>query len=200
MEHRFLYVHQLDKVKVRRRDRTRCRAHARVLHTKRGADRLVTQLAARGRAGAARSTATSRQAARERALADFSAGKVPVLVATDVAARGLHIDGVDVVVHYDPTDDHKAYLHRSGRTARAGETGVAVTLMLWNQENDVRTIQRRLGAPMPDRSRCSRTTRASPTCGPGTRPPRPTSPDVVRARNLGGRARRVHARMNAMGA
>jgi superfamily II DNA/RNA helicase len=54
-----------------------------------------------------------------------------------------------VVVHYDPTDDHKAYLHRSGRTARAGETGVAVTLMRWNEENDVRTVQRRLGLSLP---------------------------------------------------
>ncbi len=79
------------------------------------------------------------------------AGKVPVLVATDVAARGIHVDSVDVVVHYDPAEDHKAYLHRSGRTARAGESGVAVTLMLWNQENDVRVIQRRLGLQVPDR-------------------------------------------------
>ena len=64
-----------------------------------------------------------RQQQRERALADFSAGKLHVLVATDVAARGLHIEGVDVVVHYDPPEDHKAYLHRSGRTARAGSHG-----------------------------------------------------------------------------
>ena len=85
-----------------------------------------------------------RQAARERALADFTSGKLPVLVATDVAARGIHVDGVDVVVHYDPPEDHKAYLHRSGRTARAGALGVAVMLTLWNQENEVRVIQRRL--------------------------------------------------------
>jgi superfamily II DNA/RNA helicase len=90
-----------------------------------------------------------RQAAREKALADFMSGKIPVLVATDVAARGLHIEGIDVVVHWDPTDDHKTYLHRSGRTARAGESGVAVTLMLWNQENAVRVVQRRLGLEIP---------------------------------------------------
>ena len=72
-----------------------------------------------------------------------------MLVATDVAARGIHVDGVDVVVHYDPPEDEKAYLHRSGRTARAGESGVAVTLMLWNQENEVRVIQRRLGLQIP---------------------------------------------------
>jgi superfamily II DNA/RNA helicase len=76
-------------------------------------------------------------------------GKVHVLVATDVAARGIHVDGVDVVVHYDPPEDEKAYLHRSGRTARAGESGVAVTLMLWNQENEIRVIQRRLGLQIP---------------------------------------------------
>src|SRR5207253_8514953 len=87
--------------------------------------------------------------ARERALADFSSGKLPVLVATDVASRGIHVDAVDVVVHYDPAEDDKAYLHRSGRTARAGERGVAVTLMLWNQENDVRLVQRRLGLQVP---------------------------------------------------
>ena len=54
-----------------------------------------------------------------------------------------------MVVHYDPPEDHKAYLHRSGRTARAGATGVAVTLMLWNQENEIRVIQRRLGLDIP---------------------------------------------------
>ena len=56
-------------------------------------------------------------------------GKLPVLVATDVAARGIHVDDVDVVIHYDPPEDHKAYLHRSGRTARAGEAGVVVMLV-----------------------------------------------------------------------
>jgi superfamily II DNA/RNA helicase len=80
---------------------------------------------------------------------DFSSGKVKVLVATDVAARGIHVDGVDVVIHYEPTDDHKAYIHRSGRTARAGESGVAVTLMLWNEENAIRGVQRRLGLSEP---------------------------------------------------
>jgi superfamily II DNA/RNA helicase len=78
-------------------------------------------------------------------LAGFAAGKVSVLVATDVAARGIHIDDVGMVVHWDPSDDHKSYLHRSGRTARAGGTGVAVTLLLWDQELDVRRLMRRLG-------------------------------------------------------
>ena len=143
MHHLFLLVHQMDKVKVaaaisRGVDRTLvfCR-------TKRGADRVVEQLM-RERVKAGAIHGDLRQAARERALADFSSGKLPVLVATDVAARGIHVDNVDVVIHYDPPEDHKAYLHRSGRTARAGEVGVAVMLSLWNEENDVRVIQRRL--------------------------------------------------------
>ncbi len=148
MEHRFLFVHEMDRVKV---VAAITRGAERVLvfcNTKRAADRLVTKLRAENvDAGAIHGDL--RQAARERALADFMAGKLPVLVATDVAARGLHVEGIDVVVHYDPTDDPKTYLHRSGRTARAGEAGVAVTLMLWNQENDVRVIQRRLGLAMP---------------------------------------------------
>lgn len=148
MQHRFLHVHQMDKVKVAA---AICRGVARTLvfvRTKRGADRLVSQLRREGvRAGAIHGDL--RQGARERALADFQRGRLPVLVATDVAARGIHVDNVDVVVHYDPAEDEKAYLHRSGRTARAGETGVAVTLMLWNQENDVRGVQRRLALDEP---------------------------------------------------
>jgi superfamily II DNA/RNA helicase len=148
MRHHFLLVHQLDKVKVaasisRGVDRTLIFSR-----TKHGADRLVQQLKREGvKAGAIHGDL--RQAARERALADFTSGKLPVLVATDVAARGIHVDNVDVVVHYDPPEDHKAYLHRSGRTARAGQTGVAVTLQLWNQENEVRVIQRRLKLQQP---------------------------------------------------
>jgi superfamily II DNA/RNA helicase len=148
MEHRFLFVHEMDKVKVLA---AIIEGVERVLvfcDTKRGADRLVTKLSREGvKAGAIHGDL--RQGAREQALADFMAGKVPVLVATDVAARGLHVEGIDVVVHWDPTDDHKNYLHRSGRTARAGESGVAVTLMLWNQENAVRVVQRRLGLSLP---------------------------------------------------
>jgi superfamily II DNA/RNA helicase len=148
MEHRFLYVHDMDKVKVaasiaKGADRT-----LMFCNTKRMADRLVRELGKEG-VKSAPIHGDLGQAARERSLADFQAGKVPVLVATDVAARGIHVDGVDVVVHYDPTDDHKAYLHRSGRTARAGESGVAVTLMRWNEENHVRTVQRRLGLALP---------------------------------------------------
>jgi superfamily II DNA/RNA helicase len=72
-----------------------------------------------------------------------------VLVATNVAARGLDIDGVDVVVHYDPPENSRTYLHRSGRTARAGEAGLVVTLVEWDQLNAMRTIQNEAGLLEP---------------------------------------------------
>jgi superfamily II DNA/RNA helicase len=148
MDHVFLAVHQMDKVKVAASIAQGANRTLIFVRTKRGADRLVSQLRREGvRAGAIHGDL--RQGARERALSEFTSGKVKVLVATDVAARGIHVDGVDVVVHFDPPEDEKAYLHRSGRTARAGESGVAVTLMLWNQENEVRVIQRRLGLQIP---------------------------------------------------
>ena len=148
MEHRFLQVHQMDKVKVAA---AICRGQDKSLlfvRTKRGADRLVESLTKEG-VRAAAIHGDLRQANRERALSDFSNGKLPVLVATDVAARGLHIEGVDAVIHYDPPEDHKAYLHRSGRTARAGKAGVVVSLSLWNQLVEMEVIQRRLGLRIP---------------------------------------------------
>ena len=148
MEHRFVKVHQMDKARVcaaiiRGASKTLC-----FVRTKRGADRLVADLRAEG-VRAAAIHGDLRQSAREKALEDFAAGRLPGLVATDVAARGLDIEGVDVVVHYDPPEDHKAYLHRSGRTARAGELGVAVTLALWDQELAVERLQRRIGLRVP---------------------------------------------------
>jgi superfamily II DNA/RNA helicase len=148
MEHRFLQVHQMDKVRV---CAAICRSKEKALvfvRTKRGADRLVEQLVGEG-VKAAAIHGDLRQANREKALADFTSGRLHVLVATDVAARGLHIEGVDVVVHYDPPEDHKAYLHRSGRTARAGSAGVVATLVLWNQVVEAEVIQRRLGLRIP---------------------------------------------------
>jgi superfamily II DNA/RNA helicase len=148
MEHRFIQVHQMDKVKVAA---AICRSQEKSLffmRTKRGADRLVENLEKEGIKAAA-IHGDLRQANRERALADFSNGKLSVLVATDVAARGLHIEGVDGVIHYDPPEDHKAYLHRSGRTARAGKAGVVVSLTLWNQLVEIEVIQRRLGLRIP---------------------------------------------------
>jgi superfamily II DNA/RNA helicase len=148
MEHRFLQVHQMDKVKVAA---AICRNQEKSLlfvRTKRGADRLVENLEKEG-VRAAAIHGDLRQTSREKALADFSSGKLPVLVATDVAARGLHIEAVDGVIHFDPPEDHKAYLHRSGRTARAGRAGVVVSLALWNQLVEMEVIQRRLGLRIP---------------------------------------------------
>jgi superfamily II DNA/RNA helicase len=85
------------------------------------------------------------QNARERNLAAFSTGSIRVLVATDIAARGIHVDDIALVVHVDPPAEHKAYLHRSGRTARAGADGVVVTVMTPDQRGDVRTLARQAG-------------------------------------------------------
>jgi len=148
MAHHFLQVHQMDRVKVAA---TICRSYSKTIvfcRTKRGADRLVEQLQKEG-VQAAAIHGDLRQSQREKALADFQAEKLPVLVATDVAARGLHIDAVDCVMHFDPPEDHKAYLHRSGRTARAGSTGVVVSLLLWNQANEAAVIMRRLDLKRP---------------------------------------------------
>lgn len=148
MAHRFLLVHEMDKVKVAA---AVAKPFARTLmfvRTKRGADILVRGLTAEG-VDAAAIHGDLRQKDRERALADFAEGKLAVLVATDVAARGIHVDDIGLVAHYDPPEDHKAYLHRSGRTARAGETGVVVTLVLWDQELEVRRLIKRVGLVAP---------------------------------------------------
>jgi superfamily II DNA/RNA helicase len=85
------------------------------------------------------------QNARTRNLDAFHQGKAAVLVATDIAARGIHVDDVALVVHADPPSEHKAYLHRSGRTARAGSSGTVVTLMTSEQARDVRSLTKAAG-------------------------------------------------------
>jgi len=85
------------------------------------------------------------QPARDRNLAAFSNGEAMVLVATDIAARGVHVDGIELVVHIDPPAEHKAYLHRSGRTARAGNSGDVVTVVLPEQRRDTQVLLRRAG-------------------------------------------------------
>jgi superfamily II DNA/RNA helicase len=148
MTHRFLRVHELDRIKVLAAIAEGVSRTMVFVRTKRGADRLVSQLKREGViAGAIHGDL--RQAARERALKDFQAGHHAVLVATDVAARGIHVDDVDVVVHFDPPEEHKGYVHRSGRTARAGREGIVVTFVLWNQELEVERLQRRLGQREP---------------------------------------------------
>jgi superfamily II DNA/RNA helicase len=112
------------------------------VRTKHRAARLARQLEHAGvRAGALHGNLT--QPARTRALAAFAAGTVPVLVATDIAARGIHVDGIELVVHFDPPAEPKAYLHRSGRTARAGAAGTVITLALPEQASEVAKLHRR---------------------------------------------------------
>ncbi|MFD6443459.1 DEAD/DEAH box helicase [Promicromonospora sp. NPDC060204] len=110
--------------------------------TKHQAKKLAKQLTAAG-VPAVDLHGNLGQGARERNLAAFSSGEVKVLVATDIAARGIHVDDVELVVHVDPPAEHKAYLHRSGRTARAGSGGDVVTLMLPEERGDVRDLTRK---------------------------------------------------------
>ncbi len=156
--------------------------------TKRGADRIARQLGHRGvRAAAIHGDRSQKQ--RDRALDSFIRGAVDALVATDVAARGIHVDGVNAVVHFDPPSDSKDYVHRSGRTARAGATGVVVSLVSAEKASAVKRIQRDLGfaagMTAPDiaaiaavvgqrpepRQRTTDRTGGSPKAGEARRPP-----------------------------
>ncbi len=110
--------------------------------TKHAARRLARQLASGG-IPAAELHGDLSQGARERNLASFTTGAVRVIVATDIAARGIHVDGIDLVIHADPPSEHKAYLHRSGRTARAGATGTVITLQVAAQVGAVRDLMRK---------------------------------------------------------
>lgn len=148
MQHAFLKVHDRDKAKVAS---AIIQGTGRTLvfcATKHGTDRVAAELNELGVKAEAMHGGVP-QNHRERALANFSAGKLGAMVATDVAARGIHVDDVQVVIHFDPPADHKTYLHRSGRTARAGASGHVVSLVLWKDELEVRRIQRRLGLELP---------------------------------------------------
>ncbi|MGC5614801.1 DEAD/DEAH box helicase [Georgenia sp. Z1491] len=112
--------------------------------TKHGAKRLTKQLGSRGHQ-AVELHGNLGQGARQRNLEAFHSGSAPTLVATDIAARGIHVDDVALVVHADPPTEHKAYLHRSGRTARAGASGTVVTLSTDAQTSDVRSLMRAAG-------------------------------------------------------
>ena len=116
--------------------------------TRHGCDRLARQLERVGIVTAAIHGGRS-QNQRTRALAAFAAGRVQALVATDVAARGIHVEGVGAVIHFDPPEDHKTYLHRSGRTARAGRGGVVVSLVAPEQARELGRMQRQLGLQQP---------------------------------------------------
>jgi superfamily II DNA/RNA helicase len=132
MDHHLLLIPPREKLDIVTRIAGRRGRTIMFVRTQLAVDRLVGQLAEKGvRAGALHGGKT--QAVRTRTLAEFREGRMDVLVATDVAARGIHVDGVTLVVHVDPPRDSKDYLHRAGRTARAGESGTVVTLVLPQQ-------------------------------------------------------------------
>ena len=116
--------------------------------TRHGADKLTHKLEQLGVRAVAIHGGRS-QAQRSRALKGFQDGRVQALVATDGAARGIHVDGVATVIHFDPAEDGKAYLHRSGRTARAGAPGVVLSMVSEGTANAVRNLQRSLGLDAP---------------------------------------------------
>lgn len=142
--HRFIAVHHMDKPKVAARI---IRSVSRTLvfvSTRHGADRVAEDLRREG-VDAQPIHGDLRQSDREQRLGDFTEGVLPALVATNLASRGLHISDVDVVLHYEPPQDYKSFVHRSGRTARAGETGLVVTLVEWDQIEEVQRIQKASG-------------------------------------------------------
>ncbi|KIF71773.1 DEAD/DEAH box helicase, partial [Streptomyces sp. AcH 505] len=136
MEHHVLYVHGADKYATTTEIAARDGRVLMFLDTKHAVDRLTEHLLNNGVRAAALHGGKS-QPQRTRTLAQFKTGHVTVLVATNVAARGIHIDNLDLVVNVDPPSDHKDYLHRGGRTARAGESGSVVTLVLPNQRREM---------------------------------------------------------------
>jgi superfamily II DNA/RNA helicase len=144
MDHHLLLIPPHDKFPITASIANREGKTIVFARTQMGVDRLVEQLGAVGvRAGALHGGKTQR--VRTRTLAEFKEGRTNVLVATDVAARGIHVDGISLVVHVDPPKDPKDYLHRAGRTARAGESGAVVTLVLPKQRRTTQSMMLKAG-------------------------------------------------------
>ncbi|MFI0152570.1 DEAD/DEAH box helicase [Streptomyces lydicus] len=139
MEHHLLHVHGADKHATTTEIAAREGRSILFLDTKHSVDQLTRHLLNSGVRAAALHGGKS-QPQRTRTLAQFKTGHVTVLVATNVAARGIHVDNLDLVVNVDPPGDHKDYLHRGGRTARAGESGSVVTLVLPNQRREMNRL------------------------------------------------------------
>src|SRR5580704_3964496 len=175
VDHHFWRVEHVDRVAVTA-DVVRAKGPALVFcRTKRGADRLSQRLGRSGLKSAAIHGDRS-QSQRERALAAFRTGRLDVLVATDVAARGIHVDAVPVVVHFDPPADHTDYVHRSGRTGRAGADGLVVSLVGHEHVRGARNLRQTLGLhgdmSAPDISLLSQVD--------GARTTRPSEPNAPR--------------------
>jgi superfamily II DNA/RNA helicase len=147
MHHLFLAVHHMDKSRVVAAIGQGMPKVAVFCQTKRLCDKVDQELHDLG-VNVAAIHGDLPQKARERALQDFSEGRLHMLIATDVAARGIDIDDIGAVIHYEPAKDPKDYLHRSGRTARAGRDGWAVTFVEYNQHTQMRILQRMLRLPL----------------------------------------------------
>jgi superfamily II DNA/RNA helicase len=184
VEHRFIEIAHSDRVEALVRELRQERGLTLVfVRTKRGADRLVKRLGTHGiQAVAMHGNKSQRQ--REQALARFQSGAVDTLVATDVAARGIDVKDISHVINFDPPGDSETYVHRVGRTARAGATGIGITLVGPDERRDVGHIARTLGLedhPVA-RSHESRDSRPSPRntgpshAGRGRRPRRRSKP------------------------
>jgi superfamily II DNA/RNA helicase len=144
MDHHLLHIPAQEKFAVTAAIAARTGRTILFVRTQAAVDRLTGQLTEVGvRAGGLHGGKTQR--VRTRTLAEFREGSLDVLVATDVAARGIHVDGVSLVVHVDPPKDPKDYLHRAGRTARAGETGTVVTLVLPKQRKSTAIMMKKAG-------------------------------------------------------
>ena len=143
MSHRFVRIDRTEKVPLTAHE---IRSHGQTIvfcRTRHGSDRVARQLKRYGvKTGVIHGRRTQNQ--RDNALKAFVDGKTQALIATDVAARGIHVDGVDCVVHFDPPEDDKAYTHRSGRTARAGATGAVVSFVTAEQLKDTKKLQRQI--------------------------------------------------------
>ncbi len=145
IEHRFVQVEHEHRVEALVGELTAERDLALVfVRTKRGADRLVKRLGAHGVSAVAMHGDRS-QRQREQALSRFESGAIDVLVATDVAARGIDVEGISHVINFDPPQDSETYVHRIGRTGRAGRKGIGVTLLSPDQHRDVSQLTRQLG-------------------------------------------------------
>ncbi|MBF6210394.1 DEAD/DEAH box helicase [Nocardia puris] len=198
MTHHLLFVRKADKRAVLERIAARDGLTILFVRTKHGADRLAKQLRASGVAAGALHGGKA-QNNRTRTLAAFADGSVPVLVTTDVAARGIHVDGISLVVHADPPAESKAYLHRAGRTARAGEDGVVVTLVTEDERADVEKMTRKAGVDIsgvdirPGDPRLAAITGAREPSGlavPAPTAPAPTAPSRTQTPGRsGGRGR-----------
>nr|WP_308249879.1 DEAD/DEAH box helicase [Sphaerisporangium fuscum] len=204
MEHHMLQVTRDDKFPVTAEIANREGRTIIFVRTQHGVDRLVKQLARVGvRAGGLHGG--KRQNQRTRILAEFREGTIGVLVCTDVAARGIHVDDVSLVLHVDPPTDHKSYLHRGGRTARAGERGTVMTLVLPNERRSAESMTRRAGVEphrlkaTPGHPRLAEVAGAQQPSGieiPVWEPPAPAAKRPRREGGHGGdrRPRRFHDR------